>query len=49
MGGVGFADSGRSLTQSAGGATEVGISSTGPPAARAGGLATEQWPALEQC
>jgi hypothetical protein len=43
MGGVGFADSSRSLTQSAGGATEVGSSSTGPVATSAGGLAAEQW------
>jgi hypothetical protein len=43
MGGAGLAHSGRSLTQGAGGATEVGSSSTGPPAARAGGLAAEQW------
>jgi hypothetical protein len=49
MGGVGFADSGRSRTQSAGDATEVGSSSTGPLAARAGGLAAEQWKAVEQC
>jgi hypothetical protein len=49
MGGVGFADSSRSLTQSAGGATEVGSSSTGPLSARAGVLGAEHWPGAEQC
>jgi hypothetical protein len=49
MGGVGFAVSGRSLTQSEGGATEVGSSSTGPPAARADGPAGEHWSVVEQC
>jgi hypothetical protein len=43
MGGVGLADSNRSLNQSGGGAIDVGSSSTGPPAAGAGGLAAEQW------
>jgi hypothetical protein len=49
MGGVGFSDSSRWLTRSAGGATAVGSWSTDPSAARAGGLAAEQWSAVEQC
>jgi hypothetical protein len=49
MGGVGFADGGRSLNQTAGGATAVGISSAKATAAKADGVTTVQRSAVEHC